>query len=198
MSYLENFKIGRPGYEYEFWDNPSNIEVSPGEISQETRNKQGEIKKSLYRFAPVIKLTSISNYTVAELNKLIDLKNDVQGSHWLLINDALSILREYRTSATVSTVKLMNASRANITIVGVWLATDYTKVGTNYYTGGNFVESTLTITLGTVLSGANTDVIIEYTYQGWYIKIDPEGLTFNMKGNMGWVDISLTMRGDNG
>ena len=78
------------------------------------------------------------------------------------------------------------------------LATDYTKVGTNYYTGGNFVESTLTITLGTVLSGANTDVIIEYTYQGWYIKIDPEGLTFNMKGNMGWVDISLTMRGDNG
>ena len=198
MSYLSKFKIGRPGYEYEFLDNPAYIEVSPGEISKETRNKQGEIKKSLYRFAPVIKLTSISNYTVAELNKLIDLKNDVQGSHWLLINDALSILREYRTSATVSTVKLMNASRANITIVGVWLATDYTKVGTNYYTGGNFVESTLTITLGTVLSGANTDVIIEYTYQGWYIKIDPEGLTFNMKGNMGWVDISLTMRGDNG
>lgn len=46
-------------------------------------------------------------------------------------------------------------------VQGVWLATDINHVGTNYFTGGSFTGNT--ITLGTPLPTANTNVEVVYS-----------------------------------
>lgn len=45
-------------------------------------------------------------------------------------------------------------------VLAVWLASDVGRTGTNYFAGGGFVGTT--ITLGIALPAANTDVIIDY------------------------------------
>jgi|GEM_PF-6310462 len=48
-----------------------------------------------------------------------------------------------------------------IDVVGVWLATDNDKSGTNYYTGGSVDYNSGVITLGTPLA-PNTEVVVTY------------------------------------
>jgi hypothetical protein len=72
-----------------------------------------------------------------------------------------SVVDEAQTSTTTTTVD----TTWNIdTVEGVWLATDTGHTGTNYYTGGSINGNT--ITLGTALAGATTNVIINYTALG--------------------------------
>jgi len=84
---------------------------------------------------------------------------------------------ELRTSETVSRVTINRTSKRWITITGVWFATDTEKTGTNYYTGGSFVEEDYEIVLGTELPAAETDVIIDYEYEGFLGTI--ENISFN-------------------
>lgn len=74
---------------------------------------------------------------------------------------------ELRTSESVAVITINRTSKRWITITGVWLATDTEKTGTNYYTGGSFVEEDYEIVLGTELPAAETDVIIDYEYEGF-------------------------------
>ncbi len=64
---------------------------------------------------------------------------------------------ELRTSTT--TLSITTAWPIN-NVLGVWLAGDVERAGTNYYTGGSFLGSV--ITLISALPAANTPVIVDY------------------------------------
>lgn len=85
----------------------------------------------------------------------------VETDHW---KAGIQITRtsEAQNSATALTITACTFSILDVT--GVWLATDPGKVGTNYYTGGSFTSTV--ITLGTALPGAITAVIIDYVGHG--------------------------------
>lgn len=50
-------------------------------------------------------------------------------------------------------------------IQGVWLVTDPNRLGTNYFTGGSFNDTTGVVTLGTALPFGTTTVLMDYTYR---------------------------------
>lgn len=68
---------------------------------------------------------------------------------------------EQQISQDASNVVIANPMITAVS--GVWLQTDPTHAGTNYYTGGSFAATTGVITLGTPLPGANTPVLIDYS-----------------------------------
>lgn len=63
-------------------------------------------------------------------------------------------------SAVSSDTTHVTVLHAPTQVLGVWLATDTLRVGTNFYTGGSVVGSV--VTLGTALPGANTAVLVDY------------------------------------
>jgi len=73
-----------------------------------------------------------------------------------------AVVDEAQTSSTTSVVTITHTPIYSVT--GVWLATDTAHTGTNYYTGGSYIVATGVITLGSVLAGATTNVIINYSY----------------------------------
>jgi hypothetical protein len=64
---------------------------------------------------------------------------------------------EQATSTDVTHVTVLAEP---LQVLGVWLATDVLRSGTNYWTGGSFAGPI--ITLGTALPGATTSVIVDY------------------------------------
>ena len=74
-------------------------------------------------------------------------------------SEMVSETKETATATTlVVTREISNFKGKNV--VGVWA--DSTKTGTNYYTGGSYDAVTKTITLGTAVAGATTNVYVEY------------------------------------
>lgn len=73
-----------------------------------------------------------------------------------------AVVDEAQTSSTTSVVTITHTPIYSVT--GVWLATDTGHTGTNFYTGGSYIVATGVITLGSVLAGATTNVIINYSY----------------------------------
>lgn len=102
---------------------------------------------------------------------------------------------ELRTSETTSLVTINRTSKRFITITGVWLATDTTKAGTNYYTGGSFSEEDYEIILGTAVPSAETDVIIDYTYNGFLGVIKNISFTPMFVKNSKFYEISFDFIG---
>jgi len=76
--------------------------------------------------------------------------------------NTITVIDEQLTSIDTTHVIVSNALVMGVT--GVWLQTDPTHVGINYYTGGSFASSTGIITLGTALPNATTGVLVNYTY----------------------------------
>ncbi len=166
MAWLTAFKLGKAGSEKTFDNNPSEVTFDDVPIENTERNLAGNLKKSFVKMGCRIAL-KYPNCTTDEMNKLYSIKNAYSYFKRLLVNDAFAITDEERTSLDKSTVLLVPSSRAGITIDGVWLATDPTHAGTNYYTGGSFGEEDKAVTLGTLLPYDNIDVLVSYKYQGW-------------------------------
>jgi len=72
------------------------------------------------------------------------------------------IVNEVQTSANNSTVYTDFRRISDVT--GVWLASDTSHTGTNYYTGGGYDSMKGKIYLGTALPSENEDVIITYSF----------------------------------
>jgi len=102
---------------------------------------------------------------------------------------------ELRTSESVAVITINRTSKRWITITGVWLATDTEKTGTNYYTGGSFVEEDYEIILGTELPAAETDVIIDYEYEGFLGVIKNLSFTPMFLKNSKFYEISFDFLG---
>lgn len=108
------------------------------------------------------------NITITYMPDLTTYGTDISAGQWfevrsfetttnpVIITDEQNIAQN-TTQVEVSNPKVLSVS-------GVWLLTDPSHLGTNYYTGGSFVASSGLITLGTVLPSAGTAVLIDYTH----------------------------------
>ena len=191
--WIETFKLGLAGREKDFAQNPSELTWHDEEISVVERNLKGKKSKIVKRVYPVITLT-IPYADITELNFLNSMKNDRSDFKKLLVNDEFKIVDEVRISETKSIVYLNDSPRADIIILGVWLFEDAGHAGTNYYTGGAFVEADGKITLGSQLPTTFTKVLIDYTYKGWAVDIINVTPSFTDENPM-TTSISVEMEG---
>lgn len=153
--------------------NPGNFTFQDQELVTDNRNILGDLIRS---GTPKV-ITNIQvkydSIDFTELNKILSVANVNHNYIYIKCFDTttpyLQIIDEKRISTANNTVKLRRSSRRWITIDGVWLASDTTHVGTNYYTGGSYVDETQIITLGSVLPSANEQVIVNYKYCGWRV-----------------------------
>jgi len=83
---------------------------------------------------------------------------------WSLSDQADEILGEQQNTTGSLTVSTDNAIGR---LIGVYLATDANRAGTNYADGGSYSQNTTDVTLGISPGNAGTAVIIDYeTYNG--------------------------------
>jgi hypothetical protein len=136
------------------------------DIIQESKNLQGDYRKSIFKVnVPTFQLYGVK-LTQTELNTFQGLKQ-----RNALLNfkyrDDLKVIDEQNTSTDTTHVTLINTAATGITIDGVWLLSDPTHAGTDYYAGGgSYNATTRVVTLHSALPGANTDVLINYSYTG--------------------------------
>jgi len=165
MAYLNPFKLGVAGLELDVNFIMPSFAFSHLDIIQEKRNAQGDYRKSIFKVnVPSFSIGGIK-LSVSDLNTFLSMKQ-----RNALLNfkyrDDLTIIDEQNTSTDTTHVTLINTAATGITITGVWLLTDPTHAGTNYYTSGSYAATTRIITLGAALPGANTAVLINYSYTG--------------------------------
>lgn len=79
-------------------------------------------------------------------------------------------------------------------VQGVWLATDVNHTGTNYYTGGNFINNVLT--LGTPLPSAS--VMVEIVYSCLHPHYTNHGYTIDDIRTVGGLDLFCDGHGHGG
>lgn len=77
-------------------------------------------------------------------------------------SNTITVVDERLTSTDTTHVTVLNTLITDVT--GVWLQSDPTHVGTNYYTGGSYDANLGVLTLGTPLLGATTGVLVDYTF----------------------------------
>lgn len=93
------------------------------------------------------------------------------------------VVDELRTSSDVKVVFVKYTQIHNV--VGIWLSTDPTHAGTNYYDGGSFNAYTGELTLNSSLPDASTNVLINYThYKGLAESVVDQHISFSK----GFVD----------
>jgi len=200
-----NFKLGRPGSEYEFTviDNPQALSIKESNIRVLQTNIEGDLKKSTVKlYVPSIRMNS--NYLpFAERNKMASLMNITDSFLSFMSRTDYEVINEKALPVDVNTVYIANSSilllekallaaaaSGHITIAGVF--DNLAGTGTNYYTSGSFDGTTGLITLGTPLALATTPVYITYTYKGWLVEI--EDLNDAISGgrvDLFYYDISL-------
>lgn len=166
MTWNKNFKLGFPGYETEFAAQVMNVQVSEENVELQQRNLKGAMYWSFLRMGVPRVTMELARMTDATLAKLRGLRASMSILSFIF-NTSLRVDYLYAVSTSTMSVVLPFTSARTITIVGVWLVTDPNKTGTNYFTSGSFSESTMTITLGSALPGANTEVFVEFTFLGY-------------------------------
>ena len=166
MAYLSPFKLGVSGLELDLSFIKPSFSYSHLDIIQEKRNAQGDYRKSIFKVnVPTFSIGGIK-LSISDLNTFQSMKQ-----RNALLNfkyrDDLTIIDEQNTSTDTTHVTLINTAATGITITGVWLLTDPTHAATNYYSGGSsYNATTRVITLASALPGANTSVLINYSYTG--------------------------------
>lgn len=166
MAYLSPFKLGISGSELNLNIIMPSFAFSHTDIIQERRNAQGDYRKAIFKVnVPSFSIGGIK-LSISDLNTFLSMKQ-----RNALLNfkyrDDLTIIDEQNTSTDTTHVTLINTAATGITITGVWLLTDPAHAGTNYYSGGSsYNATTRVITLATALAGANTAVLINYSYTG--------------------------------
>ena len=94
--------------------------------------------------------------------------NEVYADTWLEVQSlgktpyVITVIDEQQNS--IDTTHLLVANTEITAVTGVWLQSDPTHVGTNYYTSGTFDALTGEIELGSALPVDVVGVLINYTY----------------------------------
>jgi hypothetical protein len=165
MAYLNPWKLGISGSEKDLSFIKQDFAFNHADIIQEKRNAQGDYRKTIFKVnVPSFSIKGVK-LSQTDLNLFLSLKQR-QALLNFKYRDDLSVVDEENTSTDTTHVTLINTAATGITITGVWLLTDPTHAGTNYYTSGSYNATTRVITLGATLPGANTNVLINYTYTG--------------------------------
>lgn len=198
MAWLENFLLGRPGYEMEFDINPEAIEIEDQAIAVYHRTLSGIMKKSILNHGmPTIRIASkyltldqrnlISSLTMADDTfmsfqtrddwKVSALRIKPQSLSTVLL-PPMSCVRLSQKLAeggfdgviTVSSVSTVpNPEAGELYSEGGFGDGGYS--GPDYFTGGSYDDETRTITLGTSLPSMNP-VYVTFTYKGWLVDIE--------------------------
>lgn len=165
MSWHPIFRLGPAGGERDFVCQVLDVSVNETNVEVEQRNLAGaNLKAYLRQNVPDVTLTlaRVSDALVAILRGFQSSLAPLN----FLFNSSLTVKYLMATSASTTSVVIPPTSATGITITGVFLQSDYAQSGTNYFTSGSFDATTGTITLGSALPGANTDVWVNYTFSG--------------------------------
>lgn len=206
----QTFKLGRPGYEYDFDVNPSAMQIDEQPISILQRNLAGDLKKSILKTsAPIIRINS--NYLmVAQRNQFASLAGISDTFLSFITRDDWQVIAEKNTPISLTQVKIQNNSATKLSaalvaagFTGIITINSVAQIpnvtagpvfggggfgeggfsGPDFFTGGSYDDLTKTITLGTTLSSLNP-VYVSYTYKGWLVNMDK--LSHAIQG--GWID----------
>jgi hypothetical protein len=206
----QTFKLGRPGYEFNFDLNPEAMAIEDSPVAVLQRNLAGDLKKSVLKTSvPIVKLNS--NYLLLpQRNQFASLAGIADTFLSFITRDDWQIVAEKNTPSTLTTVKLQNNSMTKLSAAlvaagfpGTITVTSVSQVpnvtagpvfggggfgeggfsGPDFFTGGGYDDLTRTVTLGTTLPSLNP-VYITYTYTGWMVNM--EKLSHAIRG--GWVD----------
>ena len=188
------FKIGKISEEKSLTFQVVTWDISHSDIETSARNLSGDTRKTKFKVnVPSIKLTG-AKLTLADYNLLYSMKSRAIILNFQCRND-WAIVDEQNTSTDTTHLTLLNTCATGITITGVWLLTDPTHAGTNYFTGGSYNATTRVVTLGASLPGATTAVLVNYTYTGHAVTID----SMAIKAMQGMVKdnffVDMTMAG---
>jgi len=195
MPWLNQFLLGRPGFEYAFDINPEALDIVEQPIDVITRNVAGHLKRSIIKTSAVSIKLSLSFLLKTQRDQFASLAGISDTFLSFKTRDDWKMLAEYNIPASTTSVIIQQTSAtklsqalvaagaaASITIDGVFL--NPAGTGTNYWTGGSYNSSTFTITLGTPLPIATPAVFVSYTYTGWLVMM--KSLSHKIQG--GWVD----------
>jgi hypothetical protein len=166
MAWHPIFRLGPAGGELDFVCRVMGITVDEGNIEAEERNLAGATLKSYLRVnVPRINLT-VAMLTDAAVAALRGLQSSLSPLNFVY-NKSLAAKYLQATSQTTTSIIIPPTPATGIVISGVYLASDYAQSGTNYYSGGStFDSATGEIVLATPLPDLNTDVTVNYTYNG--------------------------------
>lgn len=182
------FRFGIVGKESLFNSGPIQFDWFDKPYGSDARNLDQTLYTHVIKVIPqidiVYKLTDYDDYEL-----LHRVQNNLGSSKQLLFDSPFYIREELRLSSSKRKVSLIASSRVGITIAGVWL--ESAPGGTNYWTGGTFDETKKEVSLGTDLPANNTDVTVDYSYQGWAVDIkdlkpsntnEPYQITLSLEG----------------
>lgn len=166
MSWYSIPRLGPAGGEIDLNCKVIDIEMPQNNVEMEQRNLLGaNMKAYLRQNVPTATLT-LALVPDALMSILRGFSAALKTLNFIH-NSTLAVKYLMATSATTLSVVIPPSSASGVTITGVFLQSDTTQTGTNYFSGGgSFNATTGTITLGSALPGANTDVWVNYTFTG--------------------------------
>jgi hypothetical protein len=193
--WVNQFLLGRPGYEFSFDVNPEQFTPTWGRVSSKNYNLAGDLKERVIRsMRPNVKLKS-KWFPKTQLDLLTSLLAVTDTQLSFITRNDWSTLFEPDIAPNTATVQIQNSSitklsaiyaaggygttptQGTITITGVWAALQNTAgvisgAGLDYYNtgGGTYNDATRTITLGTALPQAQ-QVYVSYSYPGWLVNM---------------------------
>ena len=135
------------------------------QVEQLQRNVAGDFKRTILKQNVPIIVIQAARMPLVTFKRMMGFYQSKEAMNFLT-SDSMGVTDQLEISQTSGVVYLTNTGCTGITIQGVYLRADVYRTGTNYYTGGSFVESTLKITLGTPLPGPNEPVWIDYDFTG--------------------------------
>jgi hypothetical protein len=196
VAWLNNFLLGRPGYEIAFDLNPNSMKVSDMQILASNRTLSGRRKKWVFcTSVPTISIDSKwlllpDRNAMESLLSVTDtpLSFKLRSGDFQMINEInvpISTINVtiQQNSATRLSEALVSAGFASvITVTGVFLTPNGT--GTNYFNSGAYNDLNYLVTLGTPLPGTTQSVYVTYYYSGWLVHMDK--IPYNIQG--GWID----------
>jgi hypothetical protein len=195
--WLSAFLLGRPGYEYTLSANPDSFDPTWERVGSDNRLLNGAIRERvLCTTVPTVVLKSNWFPKATDLDNIVSMLGITDTMLSFITRDDWHINLEPNIAPNTTTVQIQDTpisrlsaiyaagsfgstpTGGTITINGVWIAQTVTNgipvgSGTNYYlggSGGTYLDSTRTITLGTALSAA-TQVYVSYTFPGWLVRL---------------------------
>ncbi len=165
MSWHPIARLGLSGQELDIPCKAIDIQVTEGNVQLEQRNLSGAMLRSYIRHNSPTVVLSVAMLPDAIMAILRGLQASLSALNFIF-NQTLAVTYLMGTSETTTKVVIPLTSATGVTITGVYLQSDTFQSGTNYYTSGSFDAATGIITLGSALSGANTDVWVNYTFTG--------------------------------
>ena len=201
MAWINKFLLGRPGFEYSFDVNPSELSPTWSRIVSANYNLAGDRKERVIRsIRPIVKLKQ-SIFPKSQLDLFVSMLPITDTFLSFITRSAdWNINLEPNIAPNLTTVQIQNSSitklsaiyaaggltpgnngapytstSGTITVNGVWASVTasggvVSGSGTNYFTGGTYLDSTNTITLGTSLPAVG-QVYVSYSFPGWLVSM---------------------------